>query len=256
MEFLHTVKRKSALSEVIYYLLNIGLAVALFAISQTIQHPVFAILLIILSKWRVLAVRPRYWWSNLQANMVDIVVGLSVAILMYTPGITIVAQVALAAFYAIWLVVIKPKSKKSAMMWQSLIAIILGTTATLTISYEWPVIFTVAGMMLIGYSAARHFLFTHDEQNIIFLSTIWGVLFAEIGWLAHYWTYAYSLPGMTALKIPQATIILVLVSFLGERVYKSWKNNGSVQFSDIALPVVFATALIFVILIFLNSVTI
>ena len=59
MELLHTVKRKSAFSEIAYYALNIGLAAALLIISQTIQHPAFAIILVLLSKWRVFAVRPR-----------------------------------------------------------------------------------------------------------------------------------------------------------------------------------------------------
>ena len=256
MELLHTVKRKSAFSEVVYYVLNIGLAATLLIISQTIQHPAFAIALVLLSKWRIFAVRPRYWWTNLQANMVDIIVGLSIAVLMYVPNVTLIAQIVLAVCYAIWLVAIKPLSKRTAMMWQSAIAVLLGTTALFMVSYEWPVSVVVIAMVAIGYSVVRHFLFTYDEQHIVFLSAIWGVLFAEIGWLAHFWTFGYALPGMSALKLPQATILLLLLCFLGERVYRSWKKHGSIELSDVVAPAVFASALIFVILLFFNSVTI
>lgn len=256
MELLHTVKRKSAFSEIAYYALNIGLAAALLIISQTIQHPAFAIILVLLSKWRVFAVRPRYWWTNVQANMVDIIVGLSVAMLMYIPNVSFVVQVLLALFYAAWLVVLKPMSKRAAMMWQAAIAILLGTTALFMVSYEWPVSGVVVAMVIIGYSAARHFLFAYEEPNIVLLSAIWGVMCAEIGWLAHYWTFAYTIPGNAALKIPQVTIILLLLSFLTERTYRSWKKHGAIELSDVMPPALLTAALTFVILVFFNSVTI
>ena len=256
MELLHTVKRKSVVSEVVYYALNIGLVATLLIISQTIQHPAFAIALVLLSKWRVFAVRPRYWWTNLQANMVDIIVGLSIAVMMYVPNVTFVVQLGLGLFYAIWLVLIKPMSKRVAMMWQSATAILLGTMSLFMVSYEWPVSIIVISMVVIGYSASRHFLFTHDEQHIVFLSAIWGILFAEIGWLAHFWTFGYALPGAGALKLPQVTIILLLLSFLGERTYRSWKKHGSVELSDVMAPALLTGALTFVILLFFNSVTI
>ena len=79
MELLKTVKRRTFWSEVAYYVLNIGLAAALLVIVQTIQSPYPALALVILSKWRVIAVRPRFWWANIQANTVDIIVGISVA---------------------------------------------------------------------------------------------------------------------------------------------------------------------------------
>ena len=256
MELLHTVKRKSAFSEVAYYVLNIGLVATLLVISQTIQHPAFAVALVLLSKWRVFAVRPRYWWTNLQANMVDIIVGLSIAVMMYIPNITFAGQLGLGLFYAVWLVVVKPMSKRAAMMWQSATAILLGTMSLFMVSYEWPVSVIVVSMATIGYSATRHFLFTHDEQHIIFLSAIWGVLFAEIGWLAHFWTFGYALPGAGALKLPQVTIILLLLSFLGERTYQSWKKHGRVELSDVMAPALLTGALTCVILLFFNSVTI
>lgn len=255
-DFLKSTRRKSFLSEVMYYTLNIGLVVAIFTMSQTIQSPILAIALVLLSKWRVLAVQPRYWWTNIQANMVDIIVGVSVVTLMYLPQVSIVAQVLLALLYVGWLVVLKPLSKRWHMMIQAFVAIVLGVTALYSVSYEWPVAIVVLCMMIIGYSAARHFLYTFEEQQIVLLSAIWALVFAEIGWLAYYWTFSYSLPFISSIKIPQVTIIVALMSFLAGRIYRSWSVNGRIVASEVTLPTVFSALLIGVIIVFFNSVAI
>lgn len=256
VDFLKIVRRKSLYSEIMYYVLNIGLAAAIFILSQTIQSPALAVALVLLSKWRVLAVRPRYWWTNVQANTVDIIVGISIVTLMYLPQISLASQVVLALIYAAWLVILKPLSKRRHMMAQAFCAIVFGVTALYSVSYEWPVVLVVFGMLIIGYSAARHFLYSHEEQQIVFLSAIWGLLFAEIGWMAYYWTFSYAVPGTSVLKIPQVTIIVVLMSFLAERIYRSWSQHGRIQASDITLPTVFSVLLIGVVVLFFNSVTI
>ena len=68
-----------------YYVLNIGLAAALLVIAQAFQTPFPALALVVLSKWRIIAVRPRFWWANIQANLVDLTVGIGVVGLMYLP---------------------------------------------------------------------------------------------------------------------------------------------------------------------------
>ncbi|RKV95306.1 MAG: hypothetical protein D8G53_09145, partial [Candidatus Saccharimonas sp.] len=185
MELLRTVKRKSFFSEVVYHLLNISLALVLFGITLMVQSPVAAVVLVILSKWRVLAVRPRFWWTNIQSNLVDLIVGLSVVALLYLSVGNIAVQIAFTAFYIIWLVIIKPMSKRWQMMLQSAIAILFGTVALFSIGYLLPDIAVVAGSMIIGYSAARHFLVSYKEDQTVLLSSIWGIMFAEIGWLAY-----------------------------------------------------------------------
>lgn len=256
VDFLKFTRRKTVFSEVLYYVLNIGLVVVLFALSQTIQSPVVAIFLVLLSKWRVFAVRPRYWWTNVQANMVDVIVGIGVVTLMYLPNMPLIAQVMLALLYALWLTVIKPLSKRSHMMIQAFWAIVFGVSALYAVSYEWPVVIVVACMAVIGYSTARHFLYSYEEQQIVFLSALWGLLLAEIGWLAYYWTYSYALLGVSALRIPQVTIIVLLMSFVAERIYRSWSHHKRVLPGDVVAPAVFSCLLIGVIFVFFNSVTI
>lgn len=255
VDFLRRVRHKTFFSEFLYYVLNIGLAALLFVLTQTIQMPAIAITIVLMSKWRVLAVRPRYWWVNLQANMVDIIVGISIVVLMYTPNTPVVTQAVLAGIYAIWLVAIKPLSKRSHMTLQAFIAVLFGVTALFSVSYEWPVILVVLAMLAIGYSVARHFLYSQDEEQIVLLSAVWALFFAELGWLAHYWTFSYSFQGVDILKFPQVTIIAMAISFAAERIYTSYSKHQKIVVGDILLPVIFSWALIFVMLLFFNEVS-
>ena len=97
--------------------------------------------------------------------LVDLTVGIGVVGLMYLPTSVFYFRVALAILYAIWLVVIKPMSKRWQVAMQSLIAIFVGVTALMVVSYEWPVSVVVILMFLIGYSSARHFLHSYDEEQ-------------------------------------------------------------------------------------------
>lgn len=253
VDFLKIVKQKTVFNEIIYYSLNLGLVILLFTLSQTIHSPVVAIVLVLLSKWRVFAVRPRYWWTNIQASAVDTIVGLGVVVLMYLPGVALITQISVAIAYALWLVVLKPQTKPWQMALQSFAAIFIGVTALYSISYSWPVSLVVGVMFVIGYSAARHILYAHEEEQITLISMIWGLFFAEIGWLAYYWSFGYGLPGATSVKLPQVTIITILMSFLAERIYYSWVRNKKVIVGDVLVPTIFTVLLIGVMLIFFNS---
>lgn len=260
MELLKSVKRRTLLGEIGYYGLNIGLAAVLFVMVLTIQDPLSAMVLVLLSKWRVFAVRPRFWLTNVQSNMVDLIVGLSIVALMYAPhvvsaqsSVSLWVQAALAIFYAAWLVVIKPMSKAWQMKMQSAIAMFFGMTALFVVSYEWPIALVVIMAGIVGYSTSRHILLTHEEDQVVFLSLIWAVVIAELSWLVHYWTFSYPLLGVPVLRIPQGTIIVMLASFLAERTYASWKKHGKVVKSDILAPAALSGSFILIMILFFNS---
>ena len=82
MEFLKFARKRSFLSEVVYTALNVGLAIAVLLVVLYTQSIWFAIAVVILSKWRVFAVRPRFWWANLQSNLVDFIVSVSVVVVL------------------------------------------------------------------------------------------------------------------------------------------------------------------------------
>lgn len=253
MEFLKSSKRRSLISELIYIILNIALGVAILVTVWAVGTPFAAFGLVLLSKWRVLAVRPRYWFANVQANLVDIIVSLSVVVLLYAASGAVTTQCILALLYIGWLLFIKPRSKRLYIAAQAGIAIFLGVTALMSVSYDWVVSAVVLLMWLVGYSAARHVLGSHEEAHISFYSLIWGLVFAEIGWLGYHWSFAYGLPGVGNIKLSQMAIIAVVLSFLSERVYSSYVKHGSVRSSDVLLPCLLAGSVILLLLIFFNK---
>lgn len=256
MEFLKSSKRRSFVSELIYILLNVALAVAILVVVWAIESPIAAFALVLLSKWRVLAVRPRYWFANVQANLVDIIVGISVVVLLYAASHALVAQIGLTILYIGWLLYIKPRSKRTFIAVQAGTALFLGVTALMTASYDWIASVVVLAMWLIGYSTARHVLGSYEEAHVSFYSLVWGLVMAEIGWLAYHWSFAYGLPGVGSIKLSQAAIVSLAISFVAERVYMSFVKHGSVRSADITLPILLSVSLVIVILAFFNNVSI
>ena len=252
MEFLKSSKRRSVFSELIYILLNVALAIAILAVVWAVDSPLAAFALVLLSKWRVLAVRPRYWFANIQANLVDIIVSLSLVILLYAASGAVIAQCALTILYIGWLLFIKPRSKRIFVAIQAGTAVFLGVTALMTVSYDWLSSVVVIGMWLIGYSTARHVLLSHEEAHVSLYSLIWGLFIAEIGWLTYHWTFAYELPGVGNIKLVQSAVIAMSLSFLAERVYSSYVKHGSVRAGDVILPILLSVSLILVLVGFFN----
>lgn len=247
MDLLRAVKRRSLLSETLYILLNVLLAVAVLAVVSAINSPLPAFALILLSKWRVLAVRPRYWFAHVQANMVDIIVSISFVVLLYAAGSGeggMVVQLVLTLLYILWLLVLKPRARRSLVILQAGTAVFIGTLALYINSFEWTSSMVVVAMWVIGYSAARHVLAAYDEKDLTLMSFIWGLVFAELGWLAFHWTIAYPLPFISGVKLPQITLIITVLSFLAERAYASYHEYKVVRFNDILLPLVFSLGII------------
>lgn len=255
MEFLKSSKkRRTLVSETLYVLLNLMLAVAVFLLVVITQSPFSAIGLVLLSKWRVLAVRPRFWMAHIQTNLVDLIVNIGLVVLMWVANGEMILQIILGVMYAGWLLFIKPRSARRFMAIQSGVAIFVGTSALMAVSYEWFASVTVVGMWLIGYASARHLLGTYEESHRSFYSLVWGFVMAELGWLFYHWTFAYSIPGMGSLKLSQAAIICLLISFTAERVYASYYHHQKIRPSEVLLPTLLSVSVIFVLLVVFNSV--
>ena len=263
MEFLKFVRKRSFISELVYTILNVALAVGIFLIVRYTEAVWFAIVLIVLSKWRVFAVRPRYWWANLQSNMVDFIVSISVVLHMRTiniqptidDGPKLLLLIGLMLGYIGWLLFIKPRSKRFYVALQAGIAVFMGTAALFTVSYSWPVSLVVLGAWLIGYASARHALNSFDDEtHPLFLALVWGVGIAEIAWVAYHWAIAYPLPGLPSLLLPQAAIIITLLSFLGYKVYTSFYHHAKVRMTDVLLPLLLTISVIVVLLVVFNRV--
>jgi hypothetical protein len=79
-------------------------------------------------------------------------------------------------------------------------------------------------------------------------------VFAELGWLAYHWTFAYDLPLFGAVKIPQVALIAVALTFLTERAYASYRRHDTIRSSDIMLPALLSISIVIILLVFFNRI--
>jgi hypothetical protein len=263
MEFLKIVKRKRTFfSEFIYIALNIGLALVLLLIMRTTGSLPLAFGLVVLSQWRVLAVRMRFWAANVQANLVSLIVSLSYVVFLYNINYSglettkvFVVQAFLAILYSCWLLILKPKSKRVYVMAQANLALFVGVISIFSMSYGWPASLVVALVWLVGYVTSRHLLSCYGEPHLVLLSLSWGFVMAEIGWLAYHWTIAYKLPIIESVLVPQVAIILLSIGFLGYNLYDSYFHHGKIRVSDMILPLMFTVGLSAVLLLAFNGIS-
>ena len=235
MELIKFAARRSRLSDVVYIMLNIAYAAALFIfVSPGVDLPWLAYSLVLLSKWRVVAVRPRFWFANIQANFVDFMVGISVVTLMLvTAEATPWVAAMLAVLFAGWLLVIKPHSVQKWILWQAGVAQFISLTALFSLAHNFELrpILTDSSFLavilawVIGYISARHALTAfRGEDERAYLSLLWGFVVAELAWMAHHWTIAYSIyrsgSADQQLMIPQIAIVTALLAFMAVRWYE------------------------------------
>ena len=246
MDLLKSARRRSLLSEIAYVILNIALAVMLLALVLVVNVPWPALGLVLLSKWRIFAVRSRYWAANIRANLVDVIVGVSMVVFLYSASGDLVTQISLTALYIGWLLFLKPKSKRAYVAAQAMVGLIFGIGAIIQISPILPASIVVILSWLVGYAATRHILSVQHESHINFLSLLWGFVIAEIMWLGYHWTIGYEVG--QSLQLPQLVVIIASVSFLAERVYVSYHKNGKVASGDVMMPALLTLSIIGVVL--------
>lgn len=247
-------KSRNIISSILHVILNVLLGVGSVAITVVTGSWIIGIALVLLSKWRVLAVRPRFWAVNLLSNLTDFIVGASFVLIAYCSGtVWLPIHFILAIGYVIWLVFLKPRSSELAAEIQSLICVFLGTTATVMLFASSDAIFMTIFCGLIGLSACRHVLVQSDENEFGLLTLSSGLIAAEIAWLSNSWLIVYTF-GTTGIMVPQLSIILTVFAFVSNRVFKSGvRHDGKINFAEIAAPVIFSILLITVLVIWFSN---
>jgi hypothetical protein len=74
---INPTSRRAVVLHTLYLLL-----LPLLVVGSALRFPTMGYILVLLSKWRMFAVRPRYWLANVRANMTDLIVGLSIVSFM------------------------------------------------------------------------------------------------------------------------------------------------------------------------------
>lgn len=164
-----------------------------------------ALSLVLLSKWRMFAVRPRFWIAIIRANAVDIVIGISLVLFMAstTSGYF---QILWAGLYAIWLIVIKPATGTLMVAMQALLAQLCGLVALFLVWPDAPLYGLIIIAGVVCYVAARHFFDNFDEPYAKLLSYLWAYFAAALAWLLGHWLLFYGI-------VAQPTLILSVVGY-------------------------------------------
>ena len=247
-------KSRNIASNMVHILLNILLGVGSVLITVLSGSPLLGLLLVLISKWRVFAVRARYFAINLKSNLVDMIVGASVILLAYYAGPSFLpVDFILATFYVVWLIFIKPLSSERALLVQSLIAVFLGISAATILSANLNSIVITALAFLIGYAASRHILVQTSDKDFTLTTLVCGLIFAEITWLCHSWSIIYTF-GTTGVRIPQVAIILTIFAFVYNYARQAMiKYQDDFRFKHILGPVAFGVILVGIIVIFFSK---
>ncbi|HWZ65346.1 MAG TPA: hypothetical protein VNX65_00950 [Patescibacteria group bacterium] len=242
MELLKLGVRRSKIGEIAYIIINALLPIVLVLLVRNFDSPYLAIVIILLGKWRVFALRPRFWLVNIRANVIDLLVGLSIVVLIYLSMGVPVAQYALAIIYGVWLLYLKPRSNMHSILLQAGIAQFLALTVLFSLSVIINEPLLVIGCWVTGYFSARHVMNVHEEEYIDFISAAWGLFMAELGWLLYHWTLVYDI-GLP-IKLPQISLLSLVISFVAVRLYKASKEN---RLHDRALRVTTISSIILVV---------
>jgi hypothetical protein len=198
------IKPASGFSRLAHLGLNIFLVLLVFVLVR-IDFVQLALALILLSKWRMFVVRPRFWPANIRANAVDIIVSLSLLVCMVHTDSQFL-QLVWTAAYACWLLIIKPASSALMVSLQAMIGLLLGLCA---VFIEWGagglywLVFLTA---TVCYLAARHFFDSFDEPYAKLLSYLWAYFAAALTWVLGHWLLFYEF-------IAQPTLLLVAVGY-------------------------------------------
>lgn len=188
--------------------LHIGLKALLPILAYILVRTDFvglAILVVLLSKWRMLAVRPRYWLANILSNGIDIIVAVSLVLFMASTS-TEWWQLIWTAAYAGWLIWLKPRYDVLSVSIQAMVGQLLGLVVLYMKFGDSTLLVLVAGTWLIAYLSARHFLTSFDEKQSALLAQIWAYFAAALAFVLGHWLLFYG-------TIAQIIIILTTIGY-------------------------------------------
>lgn len=209
------IKPANGFSTLFHVAYRLALPIVIFVLIRLDIGLLPPLLVIWLSKWRIFAVRPRFWPANIRANGVDITVGIS-AILFMANTETMAFQLLWAALYGVWLVCIKPSSNSLLVSVQAAIGQCCGLMALFIAWGDGPLYGLVLSAGLVCYLAARHFFDSFNEPYAKLLAYIWAYFGAALTWVLGHMLVVY--PKQDGL-VAQPTLFLVAIGFTLGTIY-------------------------------------
>jgi hypothetical protein len=201
---LRKLKPTSGISHFLHLALVLVLPLVIFVLVR-LEFAQLALVIVVLSKWRMLAVKPRFWAANIRANAIDLMVGLSIVLFMLH-STSLWLQVVWAVLYAIWLLFIKPGSGVLLVTAQAFIGQFMALSALYLVWADGPVYGLTFLSGLFCFMAARHFFDTFDEPYAKMLAYFWGYFGAALTWLLSHWLLFYR-------GVAQPTLLLATLGY-------------------------------------------
>lgn len=212
---LRLIRPASGVASYLHLLLVVVLP-ALTLILVRLNFVQLALSVVVLSKWRMFAVKPRFWAANVRANAVDMMVGVSLVLFMTHAGLLL--QLIWAGAYIVWLLLIKPRSDALAVTTQAFIGQLVALSALYMIWGGGPVYGLTVFTGLFCFLAARHFLDVFEEPYARMLAYIWGYFGAALAWLLSHWLLFYK-------GVSQPTLLLSTLGYGLAVLYYLDHNN-------------------------------
>jgi len=211
-----TLRPKSGFSHLAHLGLTILLPLLIYILVR-IDFALLAAVLIILSKWRMFAVRPRYWPANIRANGVDIMVGLSIVAFMAATSVGL-WQLLWAVAYGGWLIFLKPGSTTLRVSFQATVAQLVGLMALFLTWGDAAAYILVLVSWLICYLCARHFFTSFDEPYSALYAHTWAYFAAALTWVLSHWLLFYGV-------LSQVSLLLTVIGYGLATLYYLEQND-------------------------------
>ena len=193
----------SSFSALTHSLLKFLLPLALFTLVS-VDLTILAFILVFVFKWRVLAVKFRYWAINIQSNLVDLIVSLSVVEFM--SQVPWQGRLGWLLFYIVWVAAIKRLTTQKGSIVQALISQAIGTAALLYSFSSFELGPMMIGVWFISYFSAQHILNIAEERHAGSIAHVWGLFSVQLTWVLGHWQLWYWV-------VPQI-VLIQLVTFL------------------------------------------
>ena len=248
MQFLNNnrSRARSRRAGYVHAVLNLVLPLGILLFVRA-RLPYLAVALVLLSKWRVFAVQPRYWLANIRSNSVDTIVGISFVTLVHsTPSLW--PQVLFALLFVVWLIFIKPRSDSFWVGMQALFAQTIGLIALQDYvanrgQQVWPELIVIILTFVIALSCARQFLSSYEDRYLSALSFAWATFISELVWLLDHWIFFYS------RYISQTAVLGTVFSYAVMRLYDK-SHKETLTHKEVRTMAIFSCVILLVVVLF------
>jgi hypothetical protein len=198
------LKPTRGFSHILHTVLVVALPVMAYILVR-IDFAGLAIALVLIAKWRIVAVRPRYWLTNLLSNGIDIIVSVAFVIFMATSSVTWWQLFWMGLFIG-WLVWLKPRSDVLSVAAQAMLGQLLGLAVIYLKFGDASLFWLMGGTWVVTYLAARHYLTSFDEPHSALLAHVWAYFAAGLAFVLGHWLLFYGL-------VAQIIIILTTIGY-------------------------------------------